>query len=524
MPLHTMPGQEGSRNAAKSHFRPKQRISHTKSRNGCYTCKLRRVKCDEVRPVCGACLIRGDDCVYPSPGDTRGQRRRQRPGSRERPSSESIHFQARNDTQEVHFCPLNFNLTAPEDPQNVSIQRESSLNMSDLNLLQHFILHTSKKMTLHKIKMVAWERGILDLAAANDFLMHLVLALAGIDILTTRDGHDGNIQTFSDPSISWSPRLHSIMEHHQLGLAGLQEALCAPAEPNAEALLAGSMLVVGFAFASLGIKDPNPSMGTFQNSSHGSPSAFPSQAPLQIQWLHLVRGVTCILSQFWSTLRRCRLRSLLFFNNANDDWKLCETELRSGVALNQNIQSKRLRKFATGANRALTDLRDICVDLRHSRNFEESSDGLLLNATPRSEQSGYAGGRISLSACEQVIGVVEDLYMRILYVLQMKPLNSQSPSDLEIQIDLEDAAISAWPHRLPEEFIATLDSHGNVDTLFGVSLTILAHLYSTIAIFEDIWYLGKTCDAEIYKINTLIHGLGDEELIRLMEWPVDIIE
>ncbi|EEA26718.1 hypothetical protein TMatcc_004997 [Talaromyces marneffei ATCC 18224] len=504
-----MPAGDTHRNEAMSHPRPKHRIRHTKSRNGCYTCKQRRVKCDEELPMCGACLVRGEDCVYPSPGGTRDQRPRQRPISRERPSAESIHYQARNYTQEVSFHPLNFNVAAPEEPQNVG----SSLNMSDLNLHQHFILHTSKKMTLHKIKTVVWERIILDLAGANEFLMHLVLALAGLDILITGQ----HIQAISDDhSISWSPQLHSIMEHHQQGLSGLQKALCATAWPNAEALLAGSMLVVGFAFASLGIKDLDPPMGTFQ------------QTPPQIQWLHLVRGVTSILTQFWSTLRRCRLRSLLFFNNANDDWKLCETELRSGVAHNQITQSKRLRKFATGANHALSDLRDLCASLRQSWNFEEGSDGSpMLNTTPRSEQSGSDGARMSLGTCEQVIDVIEDLYMRILYILQMKPLNRQSPtssSDLEIQVDLEDAAISAWPHHLPEEFISLLDSHGNVDPLLeGVSLTILAHLYSTIAILEDIWYLGKTCDAEIYKINTLVHGLGDERLIHLMEWPVSII-
>lgn len=105
----------------------------------------------------------------------------------------------------------------------------------------------------------------------------------------------------------------------------------------------------------------------------------------------------------------------------------------------------------------------------------------------------------------------------------MKPLDPHSLSDLEIHIDLEDAAISAWPHLLPEEFISSLASYGNADPQLGVNLTILAHLYSTIAILEDTWYLGKTCDAEIHKINTLIHGLGDEKLIHLMEWPIDLI-
>ncbi|KAF5004930.1 hypothetical protein F66182_15993, partial [Fusarium sp. NRRL 66182] len=102
--------------------------------------------------------------------------------------------------------------------------------MIDLNLLQHFILHTSKKMTLHKIKTEVWERVFLDLATTNEFLMHLILALAGADILITEEC-----------PMSWSASLHLIMEHHQQGLAGLQKALCATAELNEEALLAGSM-------------------------------------------------------------------------------------------------------------------------------------------------------------------------------------------------------------------------------------------------------------------------------------------
>lgn len=403
---------------------------------------------------------------------------------------------------------MSFKLTGPEEPQIV----RPSLNMGDLNLLQHFILHTSKKMSLHKIKTEVWEQVILDLAASNVFLMHLVLALAGADILITEK---------SNPSISWSISLHSIMEHHQRGLAGLQEALWAAAEPDAEALLAGSMLVVAFAFASLGIKELDPSMGSPQDSGLGSSSAL-----LQLQWLHLTRGVTSILNQFWSTLRRCRLRSLLFFNNANDDWKLCETEIRSGVVqFNQNIQLRRLRKFASRANHALSDLREICANLRTSRDFEEGSDRSPLNSiTTRSDHSG----RTSLNACDQAIDVVESLYIRILYVLHMKPLNphSLSPTGLEIQLDLEDAALSAWPHYLSEEFISILDSQHEITDaqLLGVSLTILAHLYSTITILEDVWYLGKTCDAEIHKIIALIRGLGDERLIRSIKWIADILE
>ncbi|CRG87370.1 hypothetical protein PISL3812_04387 [Talaromyces islandicus] len=41
---------------------------HHKSRNGCRTCKTRRVKCDEKRPMCGNCTrMRSLSCVYDAP-------------------------------------------------------------------------------------------------------------------------------------------------------------------------------------------------------------------------------------------------------------------------------------------------------------------------------------------------------------------------------------------------------------------------------------------------------------------------
>lgn len=38
---------------------------HNKSRLGCTACKKRKVKCDEIRPICGTCRLRNADCEYP---------------------------------------------------------------------------------------------------------------------------------------------------------------------------------------------------------------------------------------------------------------------------------------------------------------------------------------------------------------------------------------------------------------------------------------------------------------------------
>lgn len=40
------------------------RQAKPRSRNGCWTCRQRRVKCDEVRPTCSSCVRLGKDCEW----------------------------------------------------------------------------------------------------------------------------------------------------------------------------------------------------------------------------------------------------------------------------------------------------------------------------------------------------------------------------------------------------------------------------------------------------------------------------
>ncbi|RDW90768.1 Zn(II)2Cys6 transcription factor [Aspergillus mulundensis] len=39
---------------------------HKRTRSGCFTCRSRRIKCDETRPVCDRCRKGNRECVYPS--------------------------------------------------------------------------------------------------------------------------------------------------------------------------------------------------------------------------------------------------------------------------------------------------------------------------------------------------------------------------------------------------------------------------------------------------------------------------
>ncbi|KAI0152359.1 hypothetical protein F4776DRAFT_659285 [Hypoxylon sp. NC0597] len=48
-------------------------VKHRRTRSGCYTCRSRRVKCDETHPVCERCRKGKRDCVYPEPSTAKGQ-------------------------------------------------------------------------------------------------------------------------------------------------------------------------------------------------------------------------------------------------------------------------------------------------------------------------------------------------------------------------------------------------------------------------------------------------------------------
>lgn len=42
-----------------------EQVKHRRTRSGCYTCRARRVKCDETHPTCERCQKGGRDCNYP---------------------------------------------------------------------------------------------------------------------------------------------------------------------------------------------------------------------------------------------------------------------------------------------------------------------------------------------------------------------------------------------------------------------------------------------------------------------------
>ncbi|RDL33609.1 uncharacterized protein BP5553_07977 [Venustampulla echinocandica] len=98
-----------SRNRRKS-TQGSEHTKHRRTRSGCYTCRSRRVKCDEARPICERCSKGSRDCVYPQPPTSSkasgsGPSKRSQVSTRESPGSSSDEFEDA-DSSERQLAPI----------------------------------------------------------------------------------------------------------------------------------------------------------------------------------------------------------------------------------------------------------------------------------------------------------------------------------------------------------------------------------------------------------------------------------
>ncbi|KAF7618004.1 hypothetical protein AFLA_006911 [Aspergillus flavus NRRL3357] len=482
----------------------RHRARHLKSRKGCYTCKQRRVKCDEVRPVCGACSFRGESCSFPPPApsimtDSEGPRNSRKP-KRVVPIPHPLQ-------------PLEFHLPGLSAAPVPSLHGET-INMSDMNLLTRFMLQTSKKMSLHQKRMFIWQQIIPDMAAEREYLMHLLLALAGAHAL-----YESEIASTGTPSIDGSQLipssidnpaihdLHRIIEHHQKGLRGFREALSDMTAATAEYVFCGSLLIVAFAFASLSIRDLSRTEPALRNGDN-------DESPFT-DWLHLVRGLTSVVQEHWFTLKLSRLRDMLYYEYANEDWRHTLSTARVPRLTNG---SRMVLMFADGAAREISTLRTYATTL--------SSSPAAHEANPTSIQYSPdipTGEDDKQDEHSNTIDKLEEIYMRILNVFHFAESKRDCSALRDFQIDLEEAAVLSWPQMVSNVFIASLRPRDQVEIAEGFSYTILAHFYLVFVLFEDLWYINRGFYKEIEKIFQLVNALNNDRLLTLMEWPMAVI-
>ncbi|GKZ25154.1 hypothetical protein AbraIFM66951_006633 [Aspergillus brasiliensis] len=487
--------------AAHNSQRPKKRhrAHHNKSRLGCFTCKSRRVKCDESRPICSSCSSRGEPCAFPDPPATSSKPIRSSTARRERLRSR-VGSSPRN--VRSYLEPLESYAAHPAD---VSGPANDDLSMDNLLSMQFFHMHTAPKMSLHSKRSMVWQRVIPRLAEKHHCLMHLLIALGGLHLIThrrrQRPGEDDDTDTVD---------LRVVMGHYQRGLQDFRKEVAEMSNSNAEAVYAGSLLLVAFVYASLLVPELNPAFTTATPVGVTYPpdftiQTFPSIKGPQVSWLHLIRGASTVIQDQWPTLEASCMRPMVLHFHGDEYW----TDLPFDSSLSKLSHCSFLvQLFAQGALQAVANLRAFHATFRLTRSY-----GLCLTpVSPSSMSEGEVDGP------SRAIDVLESIYSRIISVFQCSVGERGFPEDSNIQYNLEEAAVLNWPSLLPDTFIGLLEIDEPVDLTWGLSLTILSHFYA-INTLVDRWFLGAFKE-EILRIQKSVAILQHAELDRSLLWPV----
>ncbi|RAQ41870.1 hypothetical protein AFGD_001326 [Aspergillus flavus] len=354
------------------------------------------------------------------------------------------------------------------------------------------------------------------MAAEREYLMHLLLALAGAHALYESEiASTGTLSIDHSqltPSLIDNPAihdLHRIIEHHQRGLKGFREALSDMTAATAEYVFCGSLLIVAFAFASLSIRDLSRTEPGLRNGDD-------DESPFT-DWLHLVRGLTSVVYEHWFTLKLSRLRDMLFYEYANDDWKHTLSSARVPRLTNG---SRTVLMFAQGAAGGLSMLRTYATTLSSIPAAHEA-----ITTSPQYSPDAQTGENDTLNQEEysKTIDTLEEIYMRILNVFHFAESGRDCSASRDFQIDLEEAAVLSWPHMVSNVFIASLRPRDQVEIAEGFSYAILAHFYLVFVLFDDLWYLNRSFYKEVEKIFRLVSDLNNDRLLALMEWPMAVI-
>ncbi|OQD93190.1 hypothetical protein PENSOL_c034G02258 [Penicillium solitum] len=375
--------------------------------------------------------------------------------------------------------------------------------MDDLKLLQFYHLYTARQMTLHQRRSNIWQHIIPELASESRYLMHLLLALGGIHMVKQKADANRIVSFQNSDTVD----LAIIMKHHQRGLEGFREDVSRISPSNAEAVFTGSMLVVAFAFAFLKIEDFNPLTGPTKGRSGAMADPISTNTMPRLNWLYLNRGVTSVIGDQWKTLKTSRLRQILLLQHSDEFWVNSSSNAPSRIS----HCSPRLLKFADGARQAVASIKASLNMLEH--------DLSSCSGTPTSQPSPPTTLGWAMDAHNETICILESVYSRILSILGCA--STENPTDKEIQLDLEEAAILSWPNLLPSAFLASLETSDH-NYFSGLSLVIFAHFY-LVNTLVDTWYMRGSFEGEIPRVHALIDSLNESHLSTFMLWPKEVM-
>ena len=198
------------------------RRAHTKSRTGCQTCKIRKVRCDEYHPQCRNCTKRKVRCPYMDDSSIAPE------ASSARSTMAEFHW-----PQDIEDALWNWQRSGLFPLAHMQLEATPSLDTlseEDRRLLCHPCIVSRDLEHIDSAKLT-WAHKIPDfvyLASQYDFVMHALLSLSATHIaITTKSA-------FLD-QVSFA--------HRGSAFSSLSKAVGSLSCENADAVLAASVIL-----------------------------------------------------------------------------------------------------------------------------------------------------------------------------------------------------------------------------------------------------------------------------------------
>ncbi|KAF4439504.1 Transcriptional activator UGA3 [Fusarium acutatum] len=175
-------------------FPKKWRRNHPRSKNGCLTCRTKRKKCDEIKPICTACERSQQDCIWPKTEENQ---------------QSDMQLSVKTTQASSSNPPQNISLAAYVVPSVQSRLRAAAtlspraaptygnlayLSDNSRRLYQHYITVTAEMLTRGpSLDGNPFIQYLLPLASHDTLVLNCVLAIGGAHVVIndTSSSHEG---------------------------------------------------------------------------------------------------------------------------------------------------------------------------------------------------------------------------------------------------------------------------------------------------------------------------------------------
>ncbi|EPS37397.1 hypothetical protein H072_8899 [Dactylellina haptotyla CBS 200.50] len=471
-------GINSRKGRGKQAFR--HRKSHIKSKNGCFSCKERRVKCDEDKPECQNCLKRSLRCEYPPP-----------------PSAPEIVFaqpfvvpdgKGKNGAVvpvaikklEKSLKPINlgaqFVPKALEFRMSKYNQIPVQVGMPDLRLMQNFTMNASQTLILGP-NTTLWRRDAAELAFKHNFLMHALLMFSARHLVVLEPNEKAH-------------RIHELQHRqHALGTLRLTLSDVGVTAANYDALIAANTLL---AFHSCAAFD------------HGDIDAGADE------YLPLMNGVKNIVKEMWGKKSDSIFGGLLSMPLTMDarDVQLDGLEIMEMLKEEQDASIDTINLISEPPIDCSDEDKELVMEVMRKKwqsgpgKWQSGMDLLVADSIPNFDWDSH--------------GTI--IYQKVL--LSLLPLLEavrNAPDSIHMDMTSNiSCALVAWPATQPDRYIELVQRKD------PKALIILAHYYAAMCHLDldQCWWLQGRPTA---MCQSICREMGDA-YPHLMRWPREACE